>query len=104
MATASGVNQQGAAAAAQIGDLLKGATTTSTQQSLEEQIAALVGSKTGSANTSESSQQNSAQSSQSNQLVQELIAALSNTNSTKVGTENVKGSTKSSGGGFSLGL
>ena len=102
--TASQANAQNAAATGAIGDLLKGATTTSTQQSLEEQIAALVGSQTGNTRTNEQNQQNTSQQSSSSQLVQELIAALSNTNSTKVGTENIKGTTKGSGGGFSLGI
>src|SRR3546814_10422962 len=41
VATAAGVNQNTAGTVAEIGNLLKGATTTTSQQSLEEQIAAL---------------------------------------------------------------
>src|SRR3546814_10322157 len=48
VATAAGVNQNTAGTVAEIGNLLKGATTTTSQQSLEEQIAALVGSQTRS--------------------------------------------------------
>src|SRR3546814_20789217 len=47
VATAAGVNQNTAGTVAEIGNLLKGATTTTSQQSLEEQITALVGSQTG---------------------------------------------------------
>src|SRR3546814_11854942 len=39
VATAAGVNQNTAGTVAEIGNLLKGATTTTSQQSLEEQIA-----------------------------------------------------------------
>src|SRR3546814_692276 len=53
VATAAGVNQNTAGTVAEIGNLLKGATTTTSQQSLEEQIAALVGSQTGNVRTSE---------------------------------------------------
>lgn len=101
---ASAVNQAQTGSLAAIGELLKGATTTTNQQSLEEQIAALVGSQTGNTRTNESSAGTSQQNSSSDQLVQELINALSNTNSQKVGTENIKGTTKTGGGGFSLGL
>src|SRR3546814_6246747 len=45
VATAAGVNQNTAGTVAEIGNLLKGATTTTSQQSLEEQIAALVDRK-----------------------------------------------------------
>lgn len=104
VASASAVNAQQAGALSAIGDLLKGATTTTTQQSLEEQIAALVGSQVGNNRTSESNTGTSQQNSSSSQLVNELINALSNVNSTKTGTETVKGTTKSGGGGFSIGL
>src|SRR3546814_16415355 len=53
VATAAGVNQNTAGTVAEIGNLLKGETTTTSQQSLEEQIAALVGSQTGNVRTSE---------------------------------------------------
>lgn len=104
VSAASAVDQSQAGTVAAIGELLKGATTTTTQQSLEEQIAALVGSSAGNTRTNETNQQQNQQNSSSNQLVQELINALSNTNSTKVGTENSKGTTKNSGGGFSFGM
>ena len=104
VAASSAVNQSQAGALAAIGDLLKGATTTTTQQSLEEQIAALVGSQAGNTRTNESTQGSSQQNSNSNQLVNEIINAISKVDSTKVGTENSKGTTKSGGGGFSLGL
>src|SRR3546814_1340010 len=53
VATAAGVNQNTAGTVEEIGNLLKGATTTTSQQSLEEQIAALVGSPTGNGRTRE---------------------------------------------------
>src|SRR3546814_20050139 len=75
-------------------DLLKGATTTTSQQSLEEQIAALVGSQTGNVRTSENVAGTSTQNNATNQLIQEIINAISQTNTTKTGTENTTGTEK----------
>src|SRR3546814_4792608 len=83
VATAAGVNQNTAGTVAEIGNLLKGATTTTSQQSLEEQIAALVGSQTGNVRTSENVAGTSTQNTATNQLIQEIINAISQTNTTK---------------------
>src|SRR3546814_20705013 len=82
---------------------LKGATTTTSQQSLEEQIAALVGSQTGNVRTSENVAGTSTQNTATNQLIQEIINAISQTNTTKTGTENTTGTEKKGGGGLPLG-
>jgi hypothetical protein len=58
----------------------------------------------GSAQTSEQSQsQQASQQIQTQQLLEQLTQLLSGTTTT-TGTENTKGTTKQSGGGFSLGL
>src|SRR3546814_15943373 len=69
VATAAGVNQNTAGTVAEIGNLLKGATTTTSQQSLEEQIAALVGSQTGNVRTSENVAGTSTQNTATNQQI-----------------------------------
>src|SRR3546814_13642290 len=46
VATEAGVNQNTAGTVAEIGNLLKGAPTTTSQESLEEELAALVGRQT----------------------------------------------------------
>lgn len=101
LAAASGVNQAQAGTAAQIGELLKGATTTSNQSSLQEQLNALIGSQVNNQRTNEQTQGSSLQSQQTSQLVNEIIAAINQSNSTKVGTEQTTGTTKQSGGGIS---
>src|SRR3546814_7871354 len=74
--------------------------TTTSQQSLEEQIAALVGSQTGNVRTSENVAGTSTQNTATNQLIQEIINAISQTNTTKTGTENTTGTEKKGGGGL----
>lgn len=104
VATAQGVSQGAASTIGAIGDLLKGATTTTSQQSLEEQIAALVGSQTGAQRTNESATGTSTQNQVTSQLIQEIINAISQTNTTKVGTEASTGTEKKGGGGISIGI
>src|SRR3546814_12916526 len=85
-----------------IGNLLKGATTTTSQQSLEEQIAALVGRQTGNVRTSENVAGTWTQNSATNQLIQEIINAVSQTNTTKTGTDNTNETEQKGGGGRAL--
>ena len=100
VSTAAGVNASQASTIAQIGQLLKGATTTTNQTTLESQIAQLLGQTSQATQTAESANTATAQNTASSQLVNELVNALINQTTNKVGTEDVRSKTKS--GGFGI--
>lgn len=89
---------------AQLGSVLKGATTTSDVQTLTNQLQQLLGqtgttgSTTGQSNTQSSEQANSLQ------LISQLVNALTKQNTSTQGYENTVAKNKSSGGGISLGF
>lgn len=104
LSTAVGAQGSLVSQAAGLGDVLKGATTTTDATTLQTQLQQLLGSTgTTGASTSQESQQQQ-QSSQTLQIIDQLVNALTKQNTSSQGYENTQGSTKSSGGGLSLGF
>lgn len=102
----AGVAAQGSlsTSAAQLAEVLKGATTTTDQKSLTDQLQQLLGTQTGSGNTTGQTSQTGQSSTQSMDLISQLVNALTKQTDVKVGTENTFTTGKASGGGVSLGF
>lgn len=103
---AAGVGAQGALAdqATGLGGVLKGAVSTVDNQTLTDQLSQLLGLQSQDTTQTGTTTSNQQQNTATTQLVQELMNALTTQNSNMRGTENMKGTGKSSGGGMSLAL
>lgn len=104
LATAVGAQGSLTDQAAGLGGILKGATTTVDMTTLTDQLSQLLGTQgqttQNQSNTATAETQNTA----TTQLIAELVNALTNQSSTTIGTEKAQGTTKSGGGGFSIGI
>lgn len=89
---------------AQLGSVLKGATTTSDVQTLTNQLQELLGKTGTTGSTTGQSSTETAQQSQSLELISQLVNALTQQNTLTSGVESTTGKTKSGGGGISLGF
>lgn len=87
-----------------LAETLKGASTTTDQTTLTNQIQQLLNQQTDQTASAQQSQETQATQQQSLSLISELVKALTNQTTNTVATEASKSNTKQSGGGFSLGL
>lgn len=90
--------------AANLANVLKGATTTVDQATLTDQLSQLLGNQSQTGTTTGTTTTAQQQNTATTELIQQLMQALTTQNSAMTGTENVKGTGKQSGGGFSLSL
>lgn len=102
LAAAAGATGGVADIVANLGNVLKGATTTSDVSTLTQELSKLLGQNTGTtAQTGTSTEQTS---SQQTQLLQQIVDLLGTTNESTHATEVSKTKGKSSGGGLSLSI
>lgn len=103
LSTAVGAQQSLTSQGIGLADVLKGATTTTDMSTLSEQLNQLLGTTSGDTKTSENQASTQNQQTQTLQIINELVNALTNQTVKTDGTEKVKSTGKSIGGGVSVG-